>query len=427
MSDSISSSFTQGYEEFWRKSQEFIDSAIAASTVVLDTNAILNLYRMKPSARAEYFQVLQKIESRIWIPRQVADEFHRNRLSAVDSHANSLKSKSDKVSESAESLRFALRDFFKLHSLADGKSSGYLESLNESVSRIVNSVKREVEEYDLKPSDLLSGDPILERLALLFEGKVGSGVPMSERKAAMDEALRRGAEGVPPGYKDVKERGEKGVGDYFIWREMIDHAKLTERDILFVSTDLKDDWVRKQCGFSIGPLPELVEEMRISAGVQYHHLPLAIFLSRAAVALKVPVSQDTINQVKDGSISSETRDLVNEVREWQKVLGSTEQNLRAAQQQVGFLHHMVMNADREASAARHSVNNAEKSDADMLNQLREFSAAEEKLRRRVAELEEAKDLLADIEREHAIVRHRYKVAHDGLMAMEHEGAIQRLE
>lgn len=408
------SSFTHGYEEFWRKPQKFVDSAIKTSTVVLDTNAILNLYRMKKSARNEYLQVLQKIEARVWIPRQVADEFHKNRLSTVDSHVNSLKGKSETVSESAESFRSALRDFFKLHSLADGRSSDYLKPLNDSISDIVDSVKREVEEYDLKASDLLSGDPVLARLSSLFDGKVGSGIPAEDLKGAAAEALRRAEEEIPPGYKDVQKNGEKGAGDYFIWREIIDHAKTTKRDILFISTDMKDDWVRKQCGFSIGPRPELVQEMHNLAGVAYHHLPLAIFLSRAADVLEVQVSQDTINQVKDRSTSAEKKDLEKEVRRWREVFDSSEKALMELHHAATSLRGKSFMAEREAVAARRRVNHMRPSHPDSKNFIDELAAAEDNLLRAVSEFEAAKDSLNVADRENFLIGERLRVAQERL-------------
>ena len=405
MSELNSTSFTQGYEEFWRKPQEFVDAAIKSSTVVLDANAILNLYRMKPSARSEYLQVLQKIADRVWIPRQVADEFHRSRISTVDSHVNSLSTKSDAVSEAAEVLRSALRDFFKLHSLADGRSTDYLKPLNKSISGIVDSIKREVEEYDLKPSDLLFSDAILAHLAVLFDGKVGVGVSADERNGLMEKALQRGKQEIPPGYKDVQRKGNEGVGDYFIWWEMIEHAKVAKKNILFISTDVKEDWVRRQCGFSIGPRPELVREMRESAGVEYHHLPLAIFLSRAADVLNVKVSQDTIDQVKDRSAAIERRRLKNEVLVRRDALEANEHSLIEMQHAVHVLHRDTVEAENRVTESRKRLARVGASQVERDDALAEAAIAEDILRRKTAEYEAATSSLARLERDVAALRH----------------------
>ncbi|GAA2577030.1 hypothetical protein GCM10010304_17350 [Streptomyces roseoviolaceus] len=410
MSEPKATSFTQGYEEFWRKPQKFVDEAIKTSTVVLDANAILNLYRMKPSARNEYLRVLQKIADRVWIPRQVADEFHANRLSAVDSHVNSLKGKYGKVCEAAEGLRTTLRDFFRLHSLADGRSTDYLEPLNKSISGIVDSVKREVEEYDLKSSNLLSGDSILEHLAVLFDGKVGVGVPAGERNGLMEKALQRGNQEIPPGYKDVQKKGEGGVGDYFIWWEMIEHAKVVKKDVLFISTDVKPDWVREQCGFDIGPRPELVREMQDLAGVKYHHLTLAVFLSRAAGVLKVQVSQDTIDQVKDRPAATERSRLKYEIAKFRDALEASEQSMIEIQHAVSVLHRETDQAKKRAVEAREKLASMGPSHARRNHALAEAAVAEDYMRRKTTEYEAAVSALARVEQENAALRHHLHLA-----------------
>ncbi|MCX5604914.1 PIN domain-containing protein [Streptomyces phaeochromogenes] len=301
MSDYHIGTFTSGYEEFWRRPQNSIDDAIRSYSVVLDTNAILNLYRMNTSARDEYLHVLEKIASRIWIPRKVADEFHRNRLSSVDSHIRALEEKSKSVENAAETLRTALRDFARLRSLG-GSVKAYVAPFNESISQITQVVKKEVKDFDLSPGKIISDDPILERLAVVFDGRVGDGVPPEKQKEVRTEAERRCTEKIPPGYKDAGKRGEDGgYGDYFIWWEVLDYAKRTNLPILFVSTDVKEDWIRIQCGLSVGPRPELVQEMHEIANVQYFHLSLAAFLTRAADVLEVQVSQETIDQVNQRS------------------------------------------------------------------------------------------------------------------------------
>ncbi|GHA97072.1 MULTISPECIES: PIN-like domain-containing protein [Streptomyces] len=305
MSKYHSGSFTSGYEQFWRKPTGEVDNAIKSSVIVLDTNAVLNLYRMKPSARSEYLTVLTKIASRTWIPKRVADEFHDNRLSSVASHVSSLKKKSEAVSMAADEFRSSLRDFYKLHSLADGRANDHLKPLNSEIARITETIEKEVKGFDLTPEGLISNDPILERLAILFDGRVGDDFSPETMEEIKEEALRRGKEKIPPGYIDIQRKGEEGIGDYVIWRQMLEKAKSSGENILFVSTDTKEDWARIQCGLSVGPRPELVREMR-EVGVSYHQLPLAAFLSRAARVLSVRVSQDTLDQV-NARVSQEDR------------------------------------------------------------------------------------------------------------------------
>lgn len=231
MSDYHAGSFTSGYEEYWRKSQSGVDEAIRSYRIVLDTNAILNLYRMNSHARDEYLHVIETVASRIWIPRQVADEFHRNRLSSVDVHIRALKEKSGAVVEASEALLASLRDFARLRSLASS-ANAYLAPFSESIRQIMQDVRADVDDFDLSPEHLVSDDPILRRLAVIFDNRVGSGIASDRRDEVKLEAERRGKEKIPPGYKDVNKKGEDGYGDYFIWREILEYAQEVSDPIL---------------------------------------------------------------------------------------------------------------------------------------------------------------------------------------------------
>lgn len=52
---------------------------------VFDTNVLLNLYRYKTSTRDELLRIFDKIKDRIWIPHQVALEYHDERLNVIKS------------------------------------------------------------------------------------------------------------------------------------------------------------------------------------------------------------------------------------------------------------------------------------------------------------------------------------------------------
>jgi chaperonin cofactor prefoldin len=262
---------------------------------------------MNRESREEYLTVLDNLSPRIFIPRYVANEFHKNRLSSVDTHINGMKAKSKTVQEKAEELRSAVRDFARLRSLASGRESEYLAPFNAAIAQITDAITKEVDGFDLNTGRLASDDPILQRLAIIFDGRVGDGFDLEELKQITSEALERAAAEIPPGYKDVQDKGESGVGDYVIWREMIDYASSNRRPILFVSNDIKPDWVRIQCGLTIGSRPELVREMREKAGVDFLQIPLPQFLATASAVLQISVSQDTIDQasgrIPEGAIA----------------------------------------------------------------------------------------------------------------------------
>lgn len=49
-------------------------------------------------------------------------------------------------------------------------------------------------------------------------------------------------------------------GDFIVWRQIIDKALADKKDFIFVSDDLKEDWILEIHGKKIGPRKELLKE-----------------------------------------------------------------------------------------------------------------------------------------------------------------------
>jgi hypothetical protein len=80
--------------------------------VVLDTNVLLNLYRVSQNTRNEVLDVLRKLEGRLWLPYQVGLEFHKRRLAVInEQHAvyRSLRDILQRAQENTEGLLGGLR------------------------------------------------------------------------------------------------------------------------------------------------------------------------------------------------------------------------------------------------------------------------------------------------------------------------------
>ena len=60
------------YEALWKE-----------AIIVPDTNVLLDLYQLPPTAREEMLAVLTELKERLWIPYQVALEFQRQRLNVI--------------------------------------------------------------------------------------------------------------------------------------------------------------------------------------------------------------------------------------------------------------------------------------------------------------------------------------------------------
>jgi hypothetical protein len=116
-------------------------------------------------------------------------------------------------------------------------------------------------------------------------------------RMAVDEAARRQAERIPPGFAE-RDKGD-ATGDYILWRQLLNEAKDHQRPILFVTDDSKEDWVRLGRGKeNLGPRPELVLEMQEEAGVRLHVSSVRGLLADARRYLGSDVSSSTLEEAE---------------------------------------------------------------------------------------------------------------------------------
>src|SRR5690349_1378861 len=68
---------------FYKATKKEIDQAWEKGYFVFDTNALLNLYRYTADTRNDFLAVLKNLKDRLYLPHQIALEFHSNRLNVI--------------------------------------------------------------------------------------------------------------------------------------------------------------------------------------------------------------------------------------------------------------------------------------------------------------------------------------------------------
>ncbi|MBL6279184.1 DUF4935 domain-containing protein [Micromonospora fiedleri] len=264
---------------------------------MLDTNVLLDAYRFAAQARRELLDSLRKVGERLWIPHQVALEFHRNRVPVIVEH--------DAAYRDTIALLTEFRS--KLHADFGGKLAELASRValpEDQGSRLENLVLYGLDEAARElqkmrqlhgvPQDSLRRDEILLSLQQLLARKVGEPLTAKEEEEARNEAAKRISNKKPPGYLDRKK--DDPHGDYLFWVQALGEAKKRKIPLLIVTRDVKDDWFWKQSGRTIGARPELVYECRQEAGVPLTLMSTQTFLFHASKHLSIAVSEETIRQ-----------------------------------------------------------------------------------------------------------------------------------
>lgn len=273
---------------------------------VLDANVLLNLYRYSVDTRKKLLGTMKHLGSRLWVPHQAAWEYQRNRLDVICKQGEAYTEIERVFLDTRRKLESALGDYSK-HPLIDRES--ILGPINEAFDR----QSAELSKIREKHPNLVDEDPVRDELTGLLKNRVGGAYSEDKLGQLYKEGESRYSKQVPPGYLDAKTKdGERKFGDFILWQQVIDKASSEKKPIIVITDDAKEDWWWKHQGKVIGPRPELVEEVRRIAGVEFYMYRSDQFLEFSAPYLKQKVDESAIAEVREVRKHDEARILATE-------------------------------------------------------------------------------------------------------------------
>ena len=289
--------FSDAFGHYLPPSDDMIETAITKGLVVLDTNVLLSTYRFASDARNELISILERLADRIWIPHQVALEFHRNRLEVISEQGaayerviSELKAHQKQISDDLDDK---LRQLANRAALSSGERDHLIELVERGLEPAITAMQELRERHGVVA--MLGSDSILEQLQRILNGKIGSPFTAEEQEEAEKEGARRVKEEIPPGYKDSAKKYP--YGDYYLWRQILVEVSARKiSNLVFVTGDSKEDWYRIIKGRVVGARSELAEEAQSDAGARLVMLDINQFLNQAKRHLGASVSSETIRQ-----------------------------------------------------------------------------------------------------------------------------------
>ncbi|MGW5440877.1 PIN-like domain-containing protein [Nocardia asteroides] len=287
------SSFRSAFASYYPPTDEELQRFATEGLVVLDTNAVLDLYRFTDNTREQYFDVLELLGDRLWIPNRVGEEFHDNRSNVIRDRQGIRATISDQLNEPLARIVTAIAGSAQRHGLDPMQAA---EALNDAVIAGLEPVIGQIEGTvaGLDPDAHPDNDPILARINELFDGKVGAAFDDKQSSAAQKEHSLRMAGHIPPGYRDAKKQ-ERSIGDYLLWKQIIVEATERKLPVLLVTNEKKEDWIFRD-GAYVMPRVELVREMRSKADCSFHLVDVQTYLTLANRFLAAKVSEAAVEE-----------------------------------------------------------------------------------------------------------------------------------
>ncbi|WP_194819302.1 PIN domain-containing protein [Nocardia sp. XZ_19_385] len=423
--------------EWYDPDEDEIRDFVVNATIALDANVLLAMYRVSDSQRKQILHVLDQVSNRLWIPFQVALEYQRNRLGVAATQHNAYDALrsigTEKYKETIQAAVDSLRDLRNqaMNGLRDKQLRRTIENgFDKTILEIETVAERRREEmteefenlrkaHSIDFSTARTNDPIRAALdRILTKDRVGVRPdPSIEEQRRIDACARIEAK-LPPGYKDSGK--DDPVGDCMIWFELLEHAESSQRKILFITNDVKEDYYRRINGQTVGPRVEMRAEMLERSGQSFHQTTLDQFLRYANNFLKAQISEETINTLESNRKTAQTR----RVYGVEKAIVDDLLSIRSRLESIDI--------EQDSIASRRSVAAQDLSDAesaihrltlDILDQGRILSTTKrEQLRSELHRLEcrglELRSLLADIEHQNSELLRSRKFAVAALRFLE---------
>jgi len=301
-------------------------SALDGPIYVLDSNVLLHLYRYSEPVRLKFIELLRLVRKQLFIPYQVAFEFHRNRpgviaeqLAIAEKIVAALDTEIEKVSPTIEAVLT-----HKHHPYID--RSELLSTLKNSLLALRTRVLEGSQQYDAGFTD----DPVLPAIHEVIEGQVGDPFSADELAQIYKEGEDRYLREIPPGYKDIKKPVPERYGDLVLWKEVIRHGRANKCALVFVTDDRKEDWIWRSHGKTISMRPELRREYYDSAGQPVSLYTPERFMQDVSKRLGKTVEDPVLHEISETSETARLRGQLEEVTSLISV-GNTSEHMTPSQ------------------------------------------------------------------------------------------------
>lgn len=288
--------------------------------IVFDTNSLLNVFRFTPEASKEYFEIIQSVQDKIYIPYLVALEFHFHKSETLLLNEINVTKFKNNFSKNWNKLKSeAAKTLFSSLSYRNDKDN---KELNTYLSDLLNSKELDIENKLVEKISSISKNQtnIFNALVEIMQSKTGERYTQDTITEIEKEGEERYKNEIPPGFNDANKkisRSYNGIkyqqkfGDLIIWKDIISKAEKDKiKNVIFVTSDgkrdSKTDLNYKVCVGNdgngknkyqiIGPRIELIEEMKNETGADFYLMDELEFMKQFS---QEEVSSQVVKSISD--------------------------------------------------------------------------------------------------------------------------------
>jgi len=237
---------------------------------VFDTNSLLVPYNLGQESLNEIKRIYQQVlkPERIFVTAQTLREFAKHRSSKI----SELFTEVDKALSTIPTIKD-----LNYPILSDLDAYKKLITFKADFVDFIKPYKDILRDLQTSINEWNWFDPVTQLYNEIFT-KANVIDATDDEITLADEFEQRMKDGIPPGNKD-ENKEVNAIGDFLIWKAVLELGKLRQVNIVFVTNDEKNDWMLKGNKKSISTRFELVDEYcRFTGGKLFTCLSFAEFL-----------------------------------------------------------------------------------------------------------------------------------------------------
>lgn len=259
----------------------------------LDTNVLLLPY----TTGSKELNILENVYSnlvssnKLYIPEQVLKEFAKNRPTKLCD------------------MYKVISDYLSTLKIKDIPEYQLIYDTDEYKSALENQklVKQSLNQYQNSVRELLSlvqnynwDDPVSTLYRKIFKESsiISSSYDFDSLKKELEN---RHTFNLPPAFKD-KGKDDAGIGDYIIWKSILDTGLKLQKNIIFVTGDEKADWFHQSNNARLYPRFELLYEFNQFTKGQH-----IAFISLSGLLEEYHINSDSIEVIRNVELIESAR------------------------------------------------------------------------------------------------------------------------
>lgn len=263
-----------GYESIQSLYDANIENIFLEGVVIFDTSALLDLYMYSRETRETFLSLIQVVfGERMFLPGYVKYEFDKNRRGVIEKEVEIYKKSSNSleniesyknlvsiiknIKKEIDKIPGAIENFVDVHKKQDKMKSFNEKTLSEvkefysalktKCDETINGlpiveakIKEEINRQTTELEKMLEVDQLQDQIEDCFT--IGKNYEFSKIMRIVQEGIVRYTAKIPPGYADDEKIGFHKYGDLIIWKQILEYASEEDVSVLYVSSDIKEDW-----------------------------------------------------------------------------------------------------------------------------------------------------------------------------------------